>query len=345
MGENNLPDYINYLLRADSFPHPVDNVQLVQTHISFIVLAGRYVYKWKKAVNFGFLDFSSLAKRKYYCEQELLLNRRLCPEVYLDVVSLAQQGDSFRLNERGKVVEYGVKMIRLPEARMMIPVMEKGLLKRRDIDRIVGKLVPFYKAAERSGRVEKFGSLAAVAKNVLENLQQLEPFTETDLLDRGQFDTIRDFSLSFMERKDLFSQRVQTGRIRDCHGDLHAGNICLADDVYIFDCIEFSDRLRCGDVAADVAFLAMDLDLHGFEKMSAYFIEQYIDASGDTDLVSMLPFYKCYRACVRGKINLLTSLSPTLDANGVEKCREQAKRCFDQAQRYLQIPWGKKERQ
>lgn len=337
MGENNLPDYIQYLLRADSYPHPVDSLQLVQTHISFIILAGEYAYKWKKAVEFGFLDFSSMEKRKFYCEQELLLNRRLCPDVYLDVVSLSRHGDSFRLNDRGEIVEFGVKMMRLPEDKMMIPIMEKGLLKRRDIDHIVGKLVPFYNAAECSERVEKYGSVAAVGKNVLENLRQVEPFIETTLLGRRQFENIRDFSLSFLERKDLFSQRVEAGKIRDCHGDLHAGNICLADDVFIFDCIEFSDRLRCGDVAADVAFLAMDLDLHGFEQMSDYFIEQYVDASGDSDILSMLAFYKCYRACVRGKINLLTSLSLTLDASGVKKCRVQAKKCFDQAQRYQQI--------
>jgi uncharacterized protein len=335
MGENNLPKYVQYLLRPDSYPHPVDDIRLVETHISYVVIAGDYVYKWKKTVDWGFLDFSTLVKRKFYCERELLLNRRLCPDVYLSVVSIGRQGSSYCLNGDSGVVEYGVKMIRLPEDRMMIPVMEKGFLSRGEIEKIVEKLVPFYERAEGDGRVKKFGTASAVAENVLNNLRQIEPYIDGSILTQRQFKDIRDFTVNFLDRGELFDQRLQAGRIRDCHGDLHAGNICLADKVYIFDCIEFSDRLRCGDVAADVAFLAMDLDLHGQNQLSSFFIERFVDESGDSQLLEMLAFYKCYRACVRGKINLLTALSPTLATGGVPRCREQARQCFALAASYV----------
>ncbi len=335
MGQENLPGYIQYLMDAGSYPHPADEVQLLQTHISFVVLAGDYVYKWKKPVNLGFLDFSTLGKRKYFCEQELVLNRRLCPEVYLDVVCIARQSGSFCLNGTGEIVEYGVQMARLPEDRMMGLMMERGLLCQSDIDRIVAKLVLFYARAEKFEAVKRFGSANVVAENVFQNLNQTEPFIDNDILRREQFKRILNFSTSFLGGEELFALRMDKGRVRDCHGDLHSGNICLTDEVCIFDCIEFSDRLRCGDVAADVAFLAMDLDLHGLAQLSGYFIEQFIDCSEDPGLLIMLDFYKCYRACVRGKINLLTAIDPALDAALALRYRTRAKQCFALAESYI----------
>ncbi len=337
MGQENLPDYIQYLVDPGSYAHQVAEVQLLQTHISFIALAGEYAYKWKKPVNLGFLDFSTLEKRKYFCEQELLLNRRLCPEVYLAVVYLSRQGDSFGLNEEGEIIEYGVQMTRLPADRMMSTMMGRGQLCRGDIDRIIARLVPFYARAERFGADKRFGSASAVAENVLENLDKIQPFIDNDILVRGQFERIGDFSKRFLGRQELFARRLHGGRVRDCHGDLHSGNICLAEEVCIFDCIEFSERLRCGDVAADVAFLAMDLDLHGEAQLSGYFIEQFILHSGDSGILDMLDFYKCYRACVRGKINLLTAIDPGLDTAESQRCRVQARRCFSMAESYVPI--------
>ncbi len=338
MGQENLPDYIQYLMDPGCYTHPVAEVQLLQTHISFIALAGEYAYKWKKPVNLGFLDFSSLAKRKYFCEQELLLNRRLCPEVYLAVVHLSRRGDSFGLNEAGEVVEYGVQMTRLPADRMMGIMMGQGSLCQDDIDRIVARLVPFYERAKKFEGDQGFGSAPAVAENILQTLDQVEPFIDNDILGGGQFKRIGDFTKTFLGRSELFARRSRAGRIRDCHGDLHSGNICLTEEVCIFDCIEFSDRLRCGDVAADVAFLAMDLELHDQAQLAGYFIEQFILHSGDSGLLDMLTFYKCYRACVRGKINLLMAIDPGLDALEAQRCRAQARRCFTLAESYVLLP-------
>jgi len=335
MNRERLPEYLQFLMNADAYPHPVDAVRLIQTHISFVVLAGPFVYKWKKPVDLGFLNFSTLARRRYYCRQELLLNRRLCPDdVYLDLVALTCHDGEFRLGGRGQKVEYGVKMARLPEERMMNRLIREGGVNRDDIDRIVTLLVPFYERSESSAQVTRFGSVREVGRSVMENFKQTAPYIGQQGLTQGCFDRIRDFAAGFLAHHRLFEQRMAEGRIRDCHGDLHTANICLADEVIIFDCIEFSRRLRCTDVAADVAFLAMDLDLHGLHNLSEYFIQRFMEASGDSGLLSMLGFYKCYRAYVRGKINLLTAVDPGVDRRTAGECREQAGRCFALADSY-----------
>lgn len=334
MSEENLPAYIRYLQQGSSYPHPVERVQLLQTHISFVLVAGDFVYKWKKPVNFGFLDFSTLEKRKYYCEQELLLNRRLCPDLYLDVVTVNRAGDGYILNGTGEVVEYGVKMARMPEERMMGRVIAAGGLEYGHLDRIIEVLVPFYEQASGTGAISEFGRAASVAVNVLENFEQTEPFVDQGAISRARFVHIREYARAFLQREQLFEGRREAGRIRDCHGDLYSANICLTDPVRIFDCIEFNERFRYSDVAADVAFLAMDLDFYGLETFSNYFIERFVTSSEDSGLMAMLDFYKCYRAMVRGKINLFTAADPAVDASVGRRCKEQAARYFNLAARY-----------
>ncbi|MFH2121974.1 MAG: hypothetical protein ABIJ50_00610 [Pseudomonadota bacterium] len=334
MSEDILPQYIQYLQQSSSYPHSVEGVQLLQTHISFVLLAGDFVYKWKKPVNFGFLDFSSLEKRKYYCEQELILNRRLCPDVYLDVVTVTREDNQYSLNGKGDVVEYGVKMVRMPEERMMSHVIEAGQLDHGQIDRIIEVLAPFYQRAEGTEAISEFGRATSVAVNVLENFDQTEAFIDQGALSRDQFDQIGDYARAFLEDELRFERRRAAGKIRDCHGDLYSANICLTNPVHIFDCIEFNERFRYSDVAADVAFLAMDLDFHGQEELSTYFVQRFVKESADPGLVEMLDFYKCYRAMVRGKINLFTAGDPAVDMSVGGRCREHAARYFVLAQKY-----------
>lgn len=334
MSEEILPAYIQYLQQSSSYPHTVEGIQLLQTHISFVLLAGDFVYKWKKPVNFGFLDFSTLAKRKYYCEQELVLNRRLCPDLYLDVVTVNREGSQYSLNGSGEVVEYGVKMARMPEDRMMAQVIAAGQLDRGQIDRIIAVLVPFYQRVEGTQAIAEFGRAASVAVNVLENFDQTASFVDQGALSRAQFHQIGDYARAFLQDEQRFERRRAAGKIRDCHGDLYSANICLASPVYIFDCIEFNERFRYSDVAADVAFLAMDLDFHGLDDLSAYFIERFIKESADPGLMEMLDFYKCYRAMVRGKINLFTASDPAVDESVVARCKEHAARYFVLARKY-----------
>ena len=334
MSDVTLPPYIQYLQLESSYPHPAVDVCLVQTHISFVLLAGDYVYKWKKPVDFGFLDFSTLEKRKYYCEQELQLNRRLCPDLYEELVTINGEGETFCLDGPGEVVEYGIRMKRMPEERMMGNVMARGELSRDHIDAIIDRLVPFYEAAAGDERIREFGKAHAVAVNVLENFEQTEGFVGQGALSREQFEAIVRYSREFLTHEDRFQARIDDGKIRDCHGDMHSANICLTEPVSIFDCIEFNERFRYTDVAADVAFLAMDLDFNGQEKLSNYFIEQFVEKSGDHGLLEMLNFYKCYRTYVRGKIALFTASDPGVDEETAASCIEQARKHFVLAEKY-----------
>jgi aminoglycoside phosphotransferase family enzyme len=335
MANDNLPDFLSALLQAQHDDCLADdNVRLVQTHISFVLLAGEFVYKFKKPVDFGFLDFSTLAKRQHCCEQELLLNRRLCPDIYLDLVTVTKEGDSYALNGSGEVVEYAVKMARMPEEKMMGNLIQAGRLDRGHIDSIVDKLIPFYQQADRTSEIDGYGTAASVAVNVLENFEQTQGFINKGAITQEQFDTISSWAKTFLTQEDLFTRRIQGGNIRDCHGDLYSANICLADKVYIYDCIEFNRRFRYCDVASDIGFLAMDLDFHGLRDLSDYCIEQFCERAGDSTLQEMLNFYKCYRAYVRGKIGLFTAADPAVDEAVKTSCLEAAAKYFALAESY-----------
>ncbi len=334
MTGDNLPPFIQALLVPSAYEHGAPDIKLVQTHISYVILAGEYVYKFKKPVDFGFLDFTTLDKRRYCCEQELLLNRRLSPEIYLDLVTVTSTDGSFQLDGKGEIMEYGVKMARMPEEKMMVNIISSGLLEKSHIDSLVGILGPFYERAENSEEIDHFGKAEAVAVNVLENFDQTQEFIGSDALSRNQFDAISGYARQFLAREEVFDQRIRNGKIRDCHGDLYSANICLADKVYIYDCIEFNERFRYCDVASDIAFLAMDLDYHGLTDLSAYLIERFVDASQDNSLMTVLDFYKCYRAYVRGKIGLFTANDPAVDKEVRKSCTIGAEKYFKLAMKY-----------
>ncbi|HIJ89415.1 MAG: hypothetical protein OEV89_00970 [Desulfobulbaceae bacterium] len=335
MADSTLPPYIQALLRPEAYPHSAPEISLVQTHISYVLLAGDFVYKIKKPVDFGFLNFTTLEKRRHFCEQELVLNRRLCPSLYLGLTTITQQEDStFALDGPGIPVEYAVKMARMPEERMMAKVIAQGGLTREILDRIIAILVPFYARAESGPAIEKFGTAQAVSVNVLENFDQTQGFIGCAALSREQFESIGSYARAFLGNEQLFAARIAEGRVRDCHGDLYSANICLADQIFIYDCIEFNERFRYCDVASDVAFLAMDLDFHGLPELSRYFIEHFCRAANDTTLLPMLNFYKCYRAYVRGKIGLFTAHAPEVDPATADNCLALAKKYFALAERY-----------
>ena len=331
-----LPEYVEYLLQPESYPHPVDRVDLLQTHISFVILAGDYVYKWKKPVDFGFVDFSSLAKRKFFCERELFLNRRLCPEIYLETLWLSRQGKSFQLQGEGEIVEYGLQMVRMPEEGMMNRVIAEGLLRPEHLTKIVDILVPFYRQADQGPEVRENGRASAVARTISSNFAQTKDFIGSPPLGFDRFARIKKAAEAFLGRQELFAERIDAGCIRDCHGDLYSNNICLAKGgrIHIFDCLEFNDSLRCIDTCADVAFLAMDLDFHGLCGLSTFFINRFIEKSGDEGLLQVLDFYKCYRAYVRGKVGLLAASDPGMDGQAAADWLQSAGRYFQLAEEY-----------
>jgi aminoglycoside phosphotransferase family enzyme len=327
-------DLVEALLDPAAYPEPTSAVSLIQTHISWVFLTDRFAYKVKKPVYLGFLDFSTLRRRHYYLKQELTLNRRLCPEIYLAVLPVCARGAGVKVGARGRPLEYILRMVRMPQERMMDEVADREGLSREIMDRIIEKLVPFYRHAATGRKINKFGSRRVIAFNHEENFNRIEKCVGR-LLSRELFEEIRAFSWEFLARHEKpFHRRIREGRIRDCHGDLHMKNICLADSVWIFDCIEFNPRFRYGDVAADIDFLAMDLDFHEFWDLSRYFVERFARASDDPDLMMMLDFYKCYRACVRGKINAVTASESEQSPQNREASRQAARAYFVLAGKY-----------
>lgn len=325
---------LDHMLNPARYPEPTTAVQHLQTHISHLFLTDRYVYKVKKEVNFGFLDFTTLEKRRFYCHEELRLNRRLSPEIYLEVVALYRDAEgllSFQAD--GAAVEYAVKMLRMPQDRMLSHLLEQGSVTEADIAAIAAKVAGFHGAAAHGNGIALFGTVEAIRSNWLENLRQTVPYCGRTLSERDHA-LIGEWALQRLEQKgELFQRRLQNGFIRECHGDLHAENICLDGQVHIFDCIEFNEKFRYGDTAADVAFLAMDLANHGRQDLALSFIGHYQAASGDANLQQVLPLYLANRAFIRGKVE-----SFRLDDAMI--CADEKQAAYDRAQRFFRLARG-----
>ena len=329
-----LPFAIEALLEPQAFPHKPQKIKLVQTQMSLIYLTGEYVYKIKKPVNLGYLDYTTLEKRHFFCRQELELNRRLCPDAYLAVVPIVRENDGLHVEGRGEAIEYAVKMRQLPEDRMMNVLLPRGQVTLEMVARVAERLVSFHQKAETNQEIAAFGKLNVVRQNCDENFAQTEKYVGLTIL-RAKYERIRDYTDDFMERNaGLFNQRVREGRIRDCHGDLHAAHVCFTDDICIFDCIEFNDRFRYCDVASELAFLAMDLDRYQQAGLSRHLVDTYAGLSHDEGLLSLLDFYKCYRAYVRGKVEGFKLDDPLISQSGKAKALETARSYFQLAEWY-----------
>ena len=325
-------DLIAAMLNPEVYQDATDRVELIQTHISYIFLTKNHAYKIKKPVNFGFLDFSTLRKRHYFLEQELVLNRRLAPEIYLAVLPLVTRDGKLQMGGEGKAIEYTLQMVRMPQHLMMDEIAGRRELTTAMIDALVARLVPFYQHAATGIRVNKFGDLSVIRYNHDENFSQIRSFVGS-ALSAAAFHDMVTYANSFMQRQaDLFARRIKTGKIRDCHGDLHMRNICLAGNVYIFDCIEFNPRFRYSDIAADIDFLAMDLDFHSYQDLSAYFVNSFATKADDPEIIKLVNFYKCYRAVVRGKINAFTAEESDL-------LPEEKRRALQSARDYFALAW------
>lgn len=330
-----LAELVQALTNPKAYPHNPKTIELVQTQISFVFLAGDYVYKVKKPVDFGFLDFTTLEKRRFYCQQEVILNKRLCPDFYLGVVPITHARKDFRVEGNGKAVEYAVKMLPLPYQRMMDKLLQNNQVTPEMVEKVAKRLAEFHREAEISKQLAEIGGIDTVTKNAEENFDQVKSYVN-QTISKERYDRIKDYSYSFMKRNErLFAKRVKDGRIRDCHGDLHAAHICFVDDICIFDCIEFNDRFRYIDVASEIAFLCMDLDFHGHPELARHFAEAYVKVSGDKEMVKLLDFYKCYRAYVRGKVESFQLNDPHIPADQKEKKSAVAKRYFELAESYI----------
>lgn len=324
---------VEALMKPEAYEEEVEQIELKQTHISFVFLTGNFVYKVKKAVDFGFLDFSTLEKRRFFCEKELELNRRLCGDMYLEVVPV-NRSDSIKINGEGEIVEYAVKMKRIPEEKIMTRLLEEGKVDRKLVDRMARIIAEFHLKAKTSKRISEFGSLPMIEKNWRENFEQSEEFIG-ETIPKESYQLICTRIGEFMKgNAAFFAKRVAEKRIRECHGDIHSGNIFVADRIYIFDAIEFNERFRFCDVASDIAFLAMDLDFKDRSDLSKFFVERYINYSGDRELEKLLSFYKCYRAYVRGKVVSFKLKDPSVDKEEKSAAKKEAKAYFELAADY-----------
>lgn len=320
------------------FPHPVEQFQVIETHISWVLLTGPYVYKIKKPMNFGFLDFTTLSAREHFCQQELKLNQRLTEDLYLEVLPITGTAEAPQLGGTGEAIEYALKIRQFPQDGLLSTLQAKGELTTAHIDEMARQIAEFHQATPRVPTENPLGSPESAMAPVTQNFEQILPFL-SEKADLVQLHALEAWANASYERlKPLMSQRKADGFIRECHGDIHLGNITLIDGkVVIFDCIEFNEPFRMTDVYADIGFLAMDLEDRGLKSLSRRLISQYLEHTGDYAGLELLNFYKAYRALVRAKVALF---SLSADADHVQRATtlRQYRNYANLAESYSAIP-------
>jgi aminoglycoside phosphotransferase family enzyme len=327
---------IDDLTKPLSLPDPTEKVSVVQTHISMVFVADEFVYKVKKPVNFGFLDFSTLEKRKHFCHSEVELNRRLSGDIYVDVLPIIFDGTRYTLTgEEGEIAEYAVKMKRIPERQLMKSVFERGALTGHHLQEIARVLADFHANTETDSEIEEFGKPFRFKVNTDENFDQVEKYLGITI-DREVFECLKLWTSDFYSlNSELFARRIKSGRIRDCHGDLHMEHVCFTTPPVVIDCIEFNERFRFSDTISDIAFLLMDLEFHGGREHADELWRIYKGLAGEEDVEDLLTFYKVYRAFVRGKVNSFQIDDDHISGDEKEAALQRAKKYFDLAFSYV----------
>lgn len=318
-------EMLEALKRSESYDSRVKEIRMLQTHISWVFLTGDYAYKIKKPVDFGFLDYTMLDKRKKFCLKELEINSMFSKDMYLDVLPVNSFQGTIKINGPGETIDYAIKMKQMPQENLMNKLLEKNLIETNIIDKIVDIVVGFYSKTQTFTEPHSIGGLDTVKFNWNENMKHTRPFIGKTI-DEKTFQTIKDSVEMFMEKNtNLFDKRLREGKIKWCHGDLHSGNIfVVGDEIYIFDAIEFNERFACSDVANDIAFLLMDLDFHHRKFLSDYLLKKYIEKSGDSEMTKLLDFYKCYRAYVRGEVTGFKINDPNVPEHEKKEARDTA---------------------
>ena len=304
MDRNVHPELFESMADPAFYPHAVREISRRETHISVVYLTGDYVYKIKKSVDLGFVDFTTLDKRRFFCEEEVRLNRRLTDDIYLNVIALSCADGIYRMSGPPPAVEYAVQMRQLPASRTMQRLLKDHALGPAELKRLAEKLARFHRKAP----VLTDRPVWSYVKDACEeNFRQVAPF-EKVLPDAHRLSYICQATRETLDRSQgLFERRTAAGRIREGHGDLRTEHVYFTEDgrIQILDCIEFNERLRIVDVASDLAFLAMDLDDHQRPQLTRLLLETYVRESGDAGLLGLLDFYQCYRAMVRCKVNCI----------------------------------------
>ena len=327
------------LENPSAYNHPTASIQRIITGVSVVFLTGEVAYKFNKPLNLGFLDFSSLEKRKDQCEKEVKYNSLISPELYLGVVAVTKdQKGKISINGPGQTIEYAVKMKQIKPNATMDTLLQKNQVTEQNIKMIAAKIHDFHQKALTDEETSLFGKVESIQFNWDENFQQTTKYENTFLSSwdaRVIQDKVNDF---IQQNKALFEKRVQARKIKHCHGDFHSANVFVTPkEIYIFDGIVFNKRFPCSDVIAEIAFMAMDLDFQGRKELAEVFVQEYQKLSSDRDIPTLLNFYKCYRAYIRGKINCFTSEDTNLTPEEKEKGSVNGKKYFTLAKHYAEL--------
>jgi aminoglycoside phosphotransferase family enzyme len=321
----------------EAYPHRISKIRTEETHISWILLTGLYVYKIKKELKFGkVLDFSTLKLRKKFCNKEVILNKVLCGDMYEGVVKIVNENGSKRiinLEQNGRALEYAVKMLEIPQKFRMDNILAEGKVSLKTIESLTNTLVKFHRCTPTNAKIRKFGYPKFMERKIHENFKTLAKLKTID----PKFENA--LILFIRENKKLFYQRIREDKIRDIHGDLYLKNIFILennDRFYLYDRIEFNDYLRYADIGEDIAHLSMDLDYHKRSDLRRYFISQYIEKSNDINLENLVYFLMCYKACIRAKVSLFRAKNETVNKNIIAQIKE-SKDHLKLAESYLEL--------
>ncbi len=318
--------------------HPIEKLtkhlggKLVQTHTSWVILLEDLVFKIKKPVNFGFLDYSTLEKRLHYCRREIELNKRLCNDIYIGVVAISDKDGNWILEDDSNPVEYAVKMKRIDDNKLLSSLIDKNEVSEKDIKEVAEVVANFHLSTDKR---PEFGKMEVMKFNTDENFEQVAPFIDKTI-SKEDFIFIKDKTEGFYKKNEkLFEKRISEGKIVDGHGDIRLEHVAFLDGgVCIFDCIEFNERFRCGDMVNDMCFLSMELDFKGRRDLSEIYEKEYLNITNDEDFYTMLPFFKTYRAFVRGKVYSFLSEDKFSSPEVRERAKTLAKSFFKLSREY-----------
>jgi aminoglycoside phosphotransferase family enzyme/predicted kinase len=340
-----LTNLIQQMQQPEFYPHAVITpIKIIQTHISYVFLTGEFAYKLKKSVNFGFLDFSTLALRKHFLEEELRLNQPIAPDIYLEVIPICKNNESYSLGkcEENTAEEYVLKMRQFPQENLLINMFEEGKLTASHMQ-ILGKTVAqFHPKTITNDYIKTFGITEIINKSIQENYQQTSKYIDIAQT-AEQYEQTKQFTDNFLkEKKEVFLKRIENNKIRECHGDLHLKNICWwHDKMQLFDRIEFNEPFRFVDVIYDVAFTVMDLDARKKPDFANIFLNTYLEETGDWEGAQVLPLYLSRQAYVRAKVTSFLLDDLAISDADKQQALATAKSYYHLAWEYTQIPLGK----
>ncbi|MEM9767105.1 MAG: AAA family ATPase, partial [Cyanobacteria bacterium P01_D01_bin.71] len=343
MANASLPSLIEQMLQPAFYPHDVQTpIQLMQTHVSYVLLTGELAYKVKKPVDFGFLNYSTLEKRQHFCAEELRLNQRAAASLYLEVLPIGQAGDRFQLGDTDNIVEYAVKMRQFPQSALLSQLFERDDLTEALLRQLAEAIADFHLTAKTNDYIRAFGTVENVRQSIDENYDQTAGFIGGPQTQQ-QFDETKAYTDQFFaSQQGLLQQRIDQDKIRACHGDLHLNNICYwQNQLLLFDCIEFNEPFRFVDVMFDIAYIIMDLTVAGRQDLAASFLSHYVEGTGDWEGLQVLPLYVSRQSYVRAKVTSFLLGDPSIDAESKQTASAKATKYYTLAWSYVQPQTGR----